>query len=459
LIAKYIALFAIIIFLNGASALKQDTDIQKYKYSISADEALNNLSNGRPIRDTFINGYLDMGKINKNSSFDGITIERCYIDGDMILSNKKLKSKVSFFKTTFNGTAQIDNNRFEGGANFKHAIFNNNVTFINDSFQGIVNFQWTNFSRSADFSQTQFFGTMEFMNAFFCQEAVFASTIMMCSPSFFKACFNGSALFMGAKINGESDFNPTYFYGNASFFKTQFNNTADFAGSQFIGRAIFSEAIFLKEANFLGAKFEKDADFSSTDFNGDVTMTGTSFNSSINLNEARFSKLKIDWDQINGKINGRDQLIYNGSTYLELIKNFRDLEKFEDADSCYYTYRWNKQQYDPERPLNLKVLDIISWACCGYGVSLTKTISTSLLLMLAFSGWFWFFGRKLEKDALGIEDAVSFSVMTFLQVSGASEKYSGIKSRHKYAILIESLLGWGLMAVFMVVLTRKLIIS
>ena len=235
------------------------------------------------------------------------------------------------------------------------------------------------------------------------------------------------------------------------FDSTEFNGDTIFKRAQFGGNSSFYSAVIKGDTSFIKAKFGDNkstiANFSLTEFEGDTIMTDISFNSSnssISFNEAKISRLNIEWDQI------KDNLEYDGSTYLALIKNFRELERFEDADNCYYTYR-SKKQNDPSRRPDLKVLDFISLLSCGYGVSLTHTFGLSIVMMLLFAGWFWLFERNLV-------DAIHFSVIIFLQAP-RSERYSSMMDRHNYAVIFEQMLGWCLMAVFMVVLTRKLILS
>jgi len=75
------------------------------------------------------------------------------------------------------------------------------------------------------------------------------------------------------------------------------------------------------------------ANFDRTRFRDDVDFRKTVFGTDLSLNESNFELFHVRWDII------KDHLNYDGVVYLSLIKNFKDLEFFEDADNCYYQYR------------------------------------------------------------------------------------------------------------------------
>jgi len=84
----------------------------------------------------------------------------------------------------------------------------------------------------------------------------------------------------------------------------------------------FSGAEFIGDTDFIGAEFSKDANFS-----------GAQFSQKLDFHMLQYEQLFINWESI------KDHLEYDGATYLSLIKNFRNLELFGDADACYYQYR------------------------------------------------------------------------------------------------------------------------
>jgi len=494
-IHKLIALVVIIITFSGASGNEQDITSRKFNETIDPNKALEMISNGIPISHSLINGSLDLNELSKDKN---IIIELSQIDGNVNISHIDLKSQTSFKGTTFNGTATFSGDQFEDVASFGDTVFNGDANFYDLDFDKSAQFGYSTFSGNATFSNISFRGPANFLNANFTKNASFTNIMASKYLNFEKTIFNGDvtftklsveedtsfsnsvfhfARFLGACLNGDADFRGTNFSSGASFNQSKFNGTAKFLGSNFSNQSFFEGAEFLDEANFneaqfqgnsifksakfkdnvnfIGARFgnpiyETMADFSDAEFGERITMSNIFFyktpkiTSEFLLTNAKFSQLVVEWNSI------KDNLKYDGPTYLALIKNFRELEQFEDSDNCYYEYRDIKQK-DPARDGVLRFFDLISLLCCGYGVRLANTVISSIVLMFIFAVYFWFFERR-------IVDAISFSVMIFLQTP-RSEKYSTMLDNYKYAVIAEQMLGWSMMAVFIVVLTRKLIIS
>jgi hypothetical protein len=147
--------------------------------------------------------------------------------------------------------------------------------------------------------------------------------------------------------------------------------------------------------------------------------------------------------------------------YLALTKNFRNLEQFEDEDACYYQYRKEKQA----RATSLipKALDRLAWVSCGYGVRPSRTIMLSIMIILLFTGIFWS-GNALRYDgppindnqtpSISLKDTFYFSSMEFL---GRSPQNLHILSGYEYLTVLETLVGWLLMALFIVTLSKVML--
>ncbi len=144
------------------------------------------------------------------------------------------------------------------------------------------------------------------------------------------------------------DFDGTVFTKAANFSDSHFQEDAGFSESQFQGEANFSRAHFSTEANFSRARFN-DADFGRARFDKNFHLSNAKIytlklsdavftdGSSIYLKDFNFNRIAVRWNTI------RDHLPFNGSVYLTLVKNFRNLEQFKDEDDCYYQYRKEKQ--------------------------------------------------------------------------------------------------------------------
>lgn len=160
----------------------------------------------------------------------------------------------------------------------------------------------------------------------------------------------------------------------------------------------------------------------------------------------------VRWNSI------RDHLPYNGSVYLMLTKNFRNLEQFEDEDSCYYQYRREKQSRMTNPVQSLA--DRMVWLSCGWGVRPSYTIALSLLVILFFTGIFWA-GHALEFDSaeasqsgVALKDALYFSAMIFL---GRAPQNLRVLGDYEYLTVVETLTGWILMALFLVTLSKVML--
>ena len=158
----------------------------------------------------------------------------------------------------------------------------------------------------------------------------------------------GDVFFDHSSFSHLVDFDGTVFDKSANFSDSQFQEDAGFSDSQFQGEANFSKAHFGIDANFSRAKFN-DADFGRARFDKNFSLTNAKIytlrlsdaffaaGSNIHLKDFNFNRIVVRWNTI------KDHLPFNGSVYLTLTKNFRNLERFEDEDRCYYQYRKEKQ--------------------------------------------------------------------------------------------------------------------
>jgi hypothetical protein len=278
-------------------------------------------------------------------------------------------------------------------------------------------------------------------------------------------------------IKGDVFFDHAAFSGLVDFDGTSFTKAANFSGSDFLGDAGFSDAEFQGEANFSRSCFATEANFSRTRFN-DADFGRARFErnfhlvnakvytlklsdavfpegAKIHLKDFNMNRLVVRWNTI------KDSVPFNGSVYLTLVRNFRNLEQFEDQDDCYYQYRKEKQA----RSLKTvpRLFDRLAWVSCGYGVRPSHTILISLAIILLFTGIFWA-GNALQPDGgsvngqdgakVSLNDAFYFSSMQFM---GKTPQNFSIVEGFEFLTVIETLTGWLLMALFLVTLGRVML--
>jgi len=315
----------------------------------------------------------------------------------------------------------------------------NAVNFRDIIFQDVVIFNGTKFRREANFVCARF----------------------KISPQFsYKAQFRGDANFYGGHFEGGADFIGAQFHEHANFIKTYFKSCAIFTKAEFNNSFV----------SFEEAEFDGGVLFISTHFIGDANFLKAKFNGTLNLKKARFDRLFVNWNDI------KNCLECDITLYPTLIKNYNNISFFEDADNCYYKYR--KINQSENRPFWSKRYDHIAWRSCGYGVRPSFTIAWILGLIPIFALFYWWrcgiarsaspeiAMKLLDKStflftfAPGKEDALSFwECLYFSAMALTGRVPEGLHpiGAWKYAVMLESVLGYLFLALFIVVLARKMI--
>jgi hypothetical protein len=384
---------------------------------------------------------------------------------------------------------QIKNSVFETNLDFKDAVFLESIDFKGSTFienalfsgaqvDGSATFEDVQFKKEASFYKSKFKNRANFNKAEFGGDATFYE-VEFDDAGFYESNFRGDATFDGSKFNGNAYFDGTRFnsyvyFGNAlfsqdaSFYQTKFDWNANFSSAKFGGMSYFDGAYFAKNANFENAefdryvsfdnvRFEKDADFKGTQFNRDSYFTGTKFGGNLNLDNSHFSALQIEWAAI------KDHLLYNEATYVALIKDYEGLGYFNDADNSYYQYR--KENQARETSLGIKLMDILAWLTCGYGVRPLYTVGFSILVCLIFAIFYWA-GDVVSKCKCALSsleevqnsplvNIIYFSVMAFVTPHVSVEWLPS--GNWKFVVLLEHIMGWMIMALFLVTLGKVMI--
>jgi hypothetical protein len=424
---------------------------------------------------------------------------------DSIFEEAAFTGFASFLKSIFGGIADFRHSGFAEDLTFELALFCGNCIFLNSSFQGDVNFSSTKFYGPADFdsvalkdavfweaefhqlsfSRTRIEGNAHFERAKFIEAAHFSSSDFGATANFSDAAFSSTSSFEDAQFRGSSNFADALFAGEAIFDRSRFVKDASFSSAQFREKAQFVGAVFCEDLKASGARFTESCDLTASEFHRQLSLENArihtmrlfraSFGSQsrISLQGADFDRLEVGWASI------KDRLVYDGAVYLGLIKDFKNLEWFDDADDCYFQYR-KKSQAEKKlfaRKAGVpavnwsKILDYLAWISCGYGVRPNYTIYLSILLIILFAGLYWT-GNSIvvehinstavgphlapadEMQSLSFVDHLYFSAMIFTARTQVKWFPAGI---YRYLATIESILGWLLMALFLVTLGRIMI--
>jgi len=405
--------------LRGASFI-QSTDFQLVKFNDGADFRWAKFHVDANFEDASFNYYAMFDNANFNITYFNNVI----FDGSTYFSNAGFNGDVKFWHVNFNGFIDFNDVNFN----------NNNTSFLGVTFSGDTNF------RNAEFNKTTF------------TEAIFNS-----NTDFINANFNSNTDFTDVDFNKNAKFNNVVFIGEADFSDSTFNDYADFYNVTFdsnvkMNGCKFGVSKLGDGANFMDADFNGNADFERAKF-GDVDFSRTDFNKNVDFHIIDFQKMVIAWNYL------EDGLTCDGLVYIKLIKNFRDRELFDDADKAYYQYR--KESRKDENWLSWG-LSLIMDITCGYGVKPFKALIVGGLTILVFTLIYWRKnGISRLKENGGDEDqnvsrwdALYFSVVTFTTV-GYGDWYP--KDRYRKFVMIEGLLGWLILALFLVTLANVMI--
>jgi hypothetical protein len=436
--------------------------------------------------------------MEKIEAGDPISIENAIILGDIDLKNSDtlhkrypVKSPIRIVSSLIFGcidlggcifTQPIDfeDSRFHDKINFGYSSFNMGANFQKSIFRGVSDFQNACFRDQANFSRTEFCRYAIFSNSRFYEKGVFSECLFRQGADFRKMDCRDKVIFEGSRFLKSTHFEQSSFFKNFNFFNSwcreelylnnsYFYDKADFELARFGNDVDYSNVEFNKEANFESCSFYKKVTFERSKFNDYANFVNVFFydlanfghstsnfmlfnrfnyteNSKIIFSKSTFSRLEICWKDAAKLIE------YEGPLYLELIRNYKYLGWFEDADKCYYKYRLENQNQKSWRD-GSKYIDIIACITCGYGINPVRTLISSLFVILVFSIISLFIFNFLESDRINTFDAIYNSTVVFL----VDPRGFGSNEFLKTIGLIERIVGWLLMALFLVTLGKVMI--
>jgi uncharacterized protein YjbI with pentapeptide repeats len=421
-----------------------------------------------------------------NASFDGVTFAKDAVFWGTTFGNASFESAaflgLADFANTVFSNASFSAASFSQPAVFDGTLFRDNVSFEDATFGMDAFFNEARFMANACFNYSNFDSYSYFASAQFLGDALFSDVDFLGAPDLSAASFSGKANFFQSRFNSPL-FSDAVFSGPAQFGLASFSGLSSFGGALFADEAVFSLARFSEAAYFSGAKFHKDAffgltkfediaSFQSALFDGDINFKGGSIStilldkakfgkkSRIILNDTDFARFKAHWNEI------EEHVVWEPGAYLALVENYRRLGWSGDQDDCYYQYR--KIDQDHKGWGWSKVIDILAWLSCGYGVRPGYAGIWSLLTIFIFALVFWS-GDGIRKSAkplhepaekyavpghVTLRNALFFSTMIF--ISRGPNEFLPV-GKNRYYVILEGILGWLLLALFLVTLGRVMI--
>ena len=432
------------------------------------------------------NSFTLTNSILINASFDGITFAKDAVFWGTTFGNASFKNAAFLGQTDFAnasfGNACFSAATFAQPAFFDGALFRYNVSFADAVFAKDAFFNEARFLADANFNYSDFASYSYFADAQFLGDALFSDIDFSGALNFSAATVSGRANFFQSRFSS-ADFSNAVFSGPVQFGLASFSGLTSFGEAIFADEAVFSLARFAQAAYFSGAEFQKDALFGltkfqdmaslqSAKFEGDLNFKGASIStmlldkaefrkdSHIILNDTDFARFKAHWNEI------EEHVVWDQGAYLALVNNYHGLGWSADEDDCYYQYRGlnqEKKQWGWS-----KAIDLLAWLSCGYGVRPGYAVAWSLLTILAFALVFWRgdgirrsakpLNEAAEEDSIPervtLRNALFFSTMVFLSQGPIDFLPVG---RHRYIVIFEGILGWLLLALFLVTLGRVMI--
>lgn len=424
---------------------------------------------------TFANASFAAVTFDQDAIFWGTTFENARFDHASFLGSADFANatfgNVSFSSAAFARPAMFDGSLFLENISFEDAVFSEDASFNHARFLETANFNYSDFdsysyfayaqfSGDALFSDIDFSGPADFSNASFANQAVFFSSRMK-APCFSGCIFTGPARFGLTGFSGLTSFGDAVFEDEANFVLARFSDAAYFSGADFRSLALFGLTKFEDIVSFDGAKFSNDLNFKAASISTLLfERAKLEANSRIILNDTDFARFKAHWNAI------EEYVVWLPGAYLALVENYRRLGWSVDEDDCYYRYRWLDQS-DKSWGWS-KIIDMLSWLSCGYGVRPSFAVFWSLLTILVFGLIFWMgdgirrSAKPLSEPAMDgcfperatLRNALFFSTMIFLSQGPIDFLPVG---RHRYYVILEGILGWLLLALFLVTLGRVMI--
>ena len=458
---------------------------------ISAKEVQANAKTGPVIYDQ----VAVIGDLELNSTQYNLRITNSRITGNITCSGTTFGEKVDFSNTLFEGDAAFNGTKFLSEANFNCSHFEGDTsfnmstfikggtfdfasftalqilpmsgfdqfgTFYNASFLGDAQFYLSQFNGAyANFEETRYLGDAHFSGCQFNTYSSFAGAKFERTANFQGSKFVNGASFQYAKILGSANFarshltedsllSEMYFGDSADFTNTKFDGPLFFVNTRFCGDALFNNSQFLAPTDFSGAQFDKDLAMNNTKINTMMLEDSVfSVGSRLFLAKADLNRFMVSWSQI------QNILSYDNSAYLSLVKNFRDIGQSSDANDCYYEYRYLNQN---RKGIGVsKFLDMVAWITCGYGVRPHHALACGAVVILIIALIIWS-GKGLEGfNDLSEQQKVTSSLYYSLIAFTANGKGLPFKGNYRYLGIAEGILGWLLMALFLVTLGRLMI--
>jgi hypothetical protein len=305
----------------------------------------------------------------KNTTFkDDVELSYIFFNNDVNFSDSTFNNSANFQGSYFNNDVDFSDSTFNNSANFQGSYFNNDVDFISSTFNNYSSFEYSTFNNNVNFRFSTFNNSANFERSNFNNYADFWYSTFKTSADFSFSTFNNYVDFTSSTFNNYSFFGYSTFKTSAYFSEVTFNNGVDFTSSTFKTSAYFSDSTFSNDIDFSEVTFGNFADFS-----------GATFDNSAQFSSISLFKIPVFY----GVPETSENLLTDGKSCEFFMKSYNNLARYTDADNIYYNFR--KNSMDKESISILKVIDLISYVTCGFGVRPLNTFIFGTTVIFLFS--------------------------------------------------------------------------
>ena len=384
---------------------------------------------------------------------------------------------VAFWRSVFANGVYLAGSHFPGTATFENAKFPHGADFSGTVFEGYAFFSGAGFKSIANFAQAKFGGLAVFDNS-----DVWDLLILR------GATFEKGASFNDWTLHEHSQLHLSYIRAQGKFFGL-LSNQADLAINRLYDTHLTSvkseQEQFRNDPNALEESV-KEFFVNGKPLPNKVFI----FKGQEITDEAEFRKW-IKWSESSEALAVYEtQWRHDKISALQFLEaNFRE---FGLKDDALILYREIKSAERPDRPWYWKIVDLLIDLTCGYGTQPGKVLLTALICIVLFSGLYYPFGVKTAEERtlecgrprrpLWI-DSVFLSANLFLQngyggwqpaknrlcipfhypviyLSLRTWRIARSRKRHQFPVnfyfftTLESVLGWLVLALFIVTLAR-----
>ena len=406
----------------------------------------------------------------------------CHFDEGLIATGARFGGELEGDEASFGGPTRFDEVVFERGVKLREGRFGQKVTFEGARVARFASFKHASFEHECSLDAVEFARTAQFHNI----------------------RVRGRFSAVGAVFNAEPvDEDHPALDAYSVFSNSRFDDVADFTEATFCGAVRFVLCVFDQEVRFPMARFANYTSFDRARFNSVVIFEGARFarGATLHLRDARIERIEFDHHKLGGVLHCLDAQQYEahlrrraellrdaiaegnaypsdprhlakieasladlrrtrleeGSRTLAVIhKAYNDSFNSRGEDWAYVTLRRMEREAlgdeEPVRRFLSKLLDLT----CGYGTSPLKVAASAGCVILAFTALYLALPGAFE-GPMSFRNALSYSFRTFT----SSELDSQITPQGviEWAVMVESVLGYVVMMLLVITVSRLVIRS